>query len=130
MGELLFFEGTHIPEESADVTIEQKILSIFSSSKYVGVVTEGEEKSYALQVYNMQGKQEFRTEFDQDYTSLKFSGNNILIYNDFEYTMMNHAGNIFFEGTFEESISDLYTLSGNNRYMVLHAGRTDQIRLK
>ncbi len=61
---------------------------------------------------------------------LKFSGNNILIYNDFEYTMMNHAGNIFFEGTFEESISDLYTLSGNNRYMVLHAGRTDQIRLK
>lgn len=44
--------------------------------------------------------------------------------------MMNHAGNIFFEGTFEESISDLYTLSGNNRYMVLHAGRTDQIRLK
>ena len=129
-GELLFFEGTQIPEETADVTIEQKILSIFSSSKYVGVVTEGEEKSYALQVYNMQGKQEFRTEFDQDYTTLKFSGNNILIYNDFEYTMMNHAGNIFFEGTFEESISDLYTLSGNNRYMVLHAGRTDQIRLK
>ena len=126
----LFFEGTQIPEETADVTIEQKILSIFSSSKYVGVVTEGEEKSYALQVYNMQGKQEFRTEFDQDYTTLKFSGNNILIYNDFEYTMMNHAGNIFFEGTFEESISDLYTLSGNNRYMVLHAGRTDQIRLK
>ena len=109
---------------------EQKILSIFSSSKYVGVVTEGEERSYALQVYNMQGKQEFRTEFDQDYTTLKFSGNNILIYNDFEYTMMNHAGNIFFEGTFEESISDLYTLSGNNRYMVLHAGKTDQIRLK
>ena len=36
----------------------------------------------------------------------------------------------FFEGTFEESISDLYTLSGNNRYMVLHAGRTDQIRLE
>lgn len=130
VGELLFFEGTQIPEETADVTIEQKILSIFSSSKYVGVVTEGEEKSYALQVYNMQGKQEFRTEFDQDYTTLKFSGNNILIYNDFEYTMMNHAGNIFFEGTFEESISDLYTLSGNNRYMVLHAGRTDQIRLK
>jgi hypothetical protein len=129
-GELLFFEGTQIPEETADVTIEQKILSIFSSSKYIGVVTEGEEKSYALQVYNMQGKQEFRTEFDQDYTTLKFSGNNILIYNDFEYTMMNHAGNIFFEGTFEESISDLYTLSGNNRYMVLHAGRTDQIRLK
>ena len=129
-GELLFFEGTQIPEETADVTIEQKILSIFSSSKYVGVVTEGEEKSYALQVYNMQGKQEFQTEFDQDYTTLKFSGNNILIYNDFEYTMMNHAGNIFFEGTFEESISDLYTLSGNNRYMVLHAGRTDQIRLK
>ena len=112
------------------MAIEQKILSIFSSSKYVGVVTEGEEKSYALQVYNMQGKQEFRTEFDQDYTTLKFSGNNILIYNDFEYTMMNHTGNIFFEGTFEESISDLYTLSGNNRYMVLHAGRTDQIRLK
>ena len=129
-GELLFFAGTQIPEETADVTIEQKILSIFSSSKYVGVVTEGEEKSYALQVYNMQGKQEFQTEFDQDYTTLKFSGNNILIYNDFEYTMMNHAGNIFFEGTFEESISDLYTLSGNNRYMVLHAGRTDQIRLK
>lgn len=129
-GELLFFEGRQIPEQTAEVSVEAKILSVFSSDKYVGIVTEGQEKSYALQVYNVQGKPEFQTEFDQDYTTLKFSGNNILIYNDFEYTLMNHTGNIFFEGTFEESISDLYTLSGNNRYMVLHAGRTDQIRLK
>ena len=44
--------------------------------------------------------------------------------------MLNSNGKIFFEGTFEESISNLYNMSGKSRYIVMHASRTDQIRLK
>lgn len=73
---------------------------------------------------------EFETEFDLEYQSLKFSGGNILIYNEFECMMLNSAGKIFFEGTFKESVSNLYTLSGSSRYIVMHASKTDQIRLR
>ncbi|MDO4261299.1 MAG: DUF5711 family protein [Eubacteriales bacterium] len=129
-GELLFYEGSQIPEQGTEVALEREVCSIFYSDNYVGLVLEGEEQEYALQVYTAQGRLQFETEFDQSYDALKFSGSNILIYNDFDCTILNHSGTIIFTGTFDESISNLYTLSGNNRYMVMHGARTDQIRLK
>lgn len=129
-GQLLLYEGEQIPELKEEIPIEREIYSVFSSEKGIGLVIEGTEQEYALQFYNVQGKLEFETEFDMEYNSLKYSGNNILIYNEFECMMMNSTGKIFFTGEFEESISNLYTLSGHNRYIVMHASRTDQIRLK
>lgn len=129
-GQLLLYEGEQIPELKEEIPIDREICSVFSSEKGIGLVLEGTEKDYALQFYDVQGKLEFETEFDMEYQSLKYSGNNILIYNEFECMMLNSKGKIFFTGEFEESISNLYTLSGHNRYIVMHASRTDQIRLK
>lgn len=129
-GKLFLYNGKQIPEQVAEVTVDREIRSVFHSDKYIGLVLEGTEETYALQVYDLQGRMEFETEFDLEYSSLKFSGGNILIYNEFECMMLNEVGKIFYEGTFEESVSNLYTLSGNNRYIVMHASRTDQIRLK
>ena len=102
----------------------------FYSDEFLGIVLEGDEKAHRLQVYDRKGNLQFGLEFDLDYTTLKFSGENILIYNDFDCMMVNHAGKTFYEGTFDESVSNLYTLSGRTRYLVVHAARTDQIHLK
>lgn len=129
-GQVLLYEGKQIPEQVVEIPVEREIHSVFYSDSALGLILEGEEKNYALQVYDIQGKLEFETEFDQDYRTLKFSGNNILIYNDFECMILNHAGTVVFAGTFDESISNMYTLSGSSRYIVMHASRTDQIRLR
>ncbi len=129
-GELLIYEGEQIPELEAEIPLEREVRSVFYSGKEIGLVMEGQEKRYALRVYNTQGKMEFETEFDMEYSTLKFSGNDILIYNEFECMMLNHAGRVFFQGAFEDSISNLYTLSGRRRYIVMHASKTEQIQLK
>lgn len=129
-GELLIYEGSQIPELTAEVVLEKEILSVFHSDQYIGLVLEGEEEDYLLQVYNLQGHVQFGTEFSLDYQTLKFSGDNILVYNETECIMMNDNGKIFYSGTFEEPVVNLYTLSGKRRYMVMHTARTDQIRLK
>ncbi len=128
--QLLIYEGTQIPELTKEINLEKKVLSVFHSETYIGLVLESEEEGYALQVYDVQGNLQFESVFDLDYRVLKFSGKNILIYNEFECIMLNSKGKIFFSGTFEESISNLYTQSGNNRYIVMHGSRTDQIRLR
>ncbi|MCD8198449.1 MAG: DUF5711 family protein [Lachnospiraceae bacterium] len=127
---LLFYEGSQIPEEAAEISLEKEILSVFTSDDYLGFVTEGEEESYALQVYNSHGNLEFELEFDLDYKTIKFSGESVLIYNDYDCMIVNHAGKVIFETSFEEAISNLYTMSGSTRYIVMHASRTDQIRLR
>ena len=127
---LLIYEGKQIPEQTMEIPVEKEILSIFCSEGKIGLVFEGEEEEYALQVYDAQGRRQFETEFGLDYQTLKFSGKNILIYNEFACLMMNESGKIFFTAEFEESISNLYTQSGSSRYIVMHASRTDQIRLK
>lgn len=129
-GRLLLYEGAQIPEQVIEIEIDREIHSVFYSDSAVGLVLDGEEESYALQVYDVQGRLRFETEFDQEYRTLKFSGNNILIYNDFECMMMNQTGNIFFTGIFQESISNMYSLSGSDRFIIMHASRTDQIRLR
>lgn len=129
-GQLFLYNGGQIPEQIAEVTVDREIQSVFHSDEYIGLILEGNEETYALQVYDVQGRMKFETEFSLEYSSLKFSGSNILIYNEFECIMLNEAGKIFYTGTFEDSVSNLYTLSGSNRYIVMHASRTDQIRLK
>lgn len=127
---LLLYEGKQIPELVREIPIEKEICSIFSSEDRIGLVSEGEETEYQLQVYDTQGEKLIDTGFDLEYSALKFSKKNILIYNDFECVMLNSSGKEFFTGTFEDSISNLYTLSGNNKFVVMHASRTDQIRLQ
>ncbi len=129
-GQLLLFEGAQIPELKQEITLEKEILSVFHSEKYIGIVMEGEEQNYALQVYDTQGSLQFETEFELDYQTLKFSGDYILIYNEFECMMLTRKGRVFYQGTFEESISNLYHQSGNSRFIIMHASRTDQIRLR
>lgn len=129
-GQLLLFEGAQIPELKQEITLEKEILSVFHSEKYIGIVMEGEEQNYALQVYDTQGSLQFETEFELDYQTLKFSGDHILIYNEFECMMLTRKGRVFYQGSFEESISNLYHQSGNSRFIIMHASRTDQIRLR
>lgn len=128
--QLLLYEGVQIPEPVATIPIEREIHSVFYSQSQIGLVLEGEEQAYLLQVYDTGGKLVFETGFDLDYRTLKFSGENILIYNDFACMMLNERGKVFFETEFEESISNLYTMSGKSYFIVMHASRTDQIHLK
>lgn len=127
---IILYEGKQIPEQVEEIPIEAEIYSVFYSDEEIGIVLEGQEQEYKLQVYDSGGKLQLETEFDLEYQTLKFSKDNILIYNDFECIILNHAGKVFFEGSFDESISNMYTLSGRNRYIVMHASRTDQIRLR
>lgn len=127
---LLLYEGAQIPELRQEIPLEREVVSVFHSDRCIGLVMDGEEQAYALQVYDLQGNLQFETEFDMEYRTLKFSGDHILIYNEFECIMLNQRGKVFYTGTFDESISNLYTQSGNNRFIVMHASRTDQIRLK
>jgi hypothetical protein len=129
-GQIFLYEGKQIPEEVAEIPVDREILSVFYSDEELGLILEGEEQRYAIRVYDQQGRQKFETEFDMDYQTLKFSGDNILIYNELECMILNQSGKVLYAGDFEESISNLYTLSGKSRYMVMHASRSDQIRLK
>lgn len=129
-GQLLLYEGLQIPELKQEITLEKEVLSVFHSEKYIGLVVEGEEEDYLLQVYDLQGHLQSETEFGLDYRDLKFSGAHILIYNDLECIMLNSSGKIFYSGAFEEPVANLYALSGNRRFIVMYASHTDQIRLR
>ena len=128
--QLLLYEGKQIPELVTSIELSEEVESVFYSEKYLGIVQKGEEEGYLLKVYDVKGQQKFETSFDMDYTTLKFSKEQILIYNEFECMMLNEYGKDFFSVTFGESVSNLYTLSGKNKYIVMHASRTDQIRLR
>lgn len=128
--QLLIYAGIQIPEPVATIPVESEISSVFYSQDKIGLVLKGEGQAYQLQTYDLSGKLMFETEFDLDYRTLKFSGENILIYNEFSCLMLNDHGKEFFRTEFDESISNLYTMSGKSYFIVMHASRTDQIHLR
>lgn len=128
--QLLIYAGIQIPEPVATIPVESEINSVFYSQDKIGLVLKGEEQAYRLQTYDLTGKLMFEAEFDLDYRMLKFSGENILIYNEFSCLMLNDHGKEFFRAEFDESISNLYTMSGKSYFIVMHASRTDQIHLR
>lgn len=128
--QLLIYAGIQIPEPVATIPVESEINSVFYSQDKIGLVLKGEGQTYQLQTYDLAGKLMFETEFDLDYRTLKFSGENILIYNEFSCLMLNGHGKEFFRTEFDESISNLYTMSGKSYFIVMHASRTDQIHLR
>ncbi|MCI8417632.1 MAG: hypothetical protein HFI33_09120 [Lachnospiraceae bacterium] len=124
------YEGAEIPEETETVLVEGEIRSICFGSKEVGVVCEQDgEEPYLLRVYDERGGLVLEQPFSLAYSQVKLSGDNVIVYNDTECIIYSKQGVIRYEGTFSESLVNVYSLQGR-RFVLIHPQRTEVIKLK
>lgn len=130
---LTFFGGRRVPEQKAEITLQQDIVSVFQSEDYVGIVTPSDEEEpvhkYKMQVYRANGSKCGTRYFDTDYTDITVNGREILLHGTEEMAIFSVGGKKEAELEYEKQIIDMIKVGGLHRYEVVTPDSTDRIKL-
>ena len=118
------YQGSQIPKESKTINVKQEIVSTFFSDDRIGLVFKNNNKDdlYTMEVYNMSGQLKFRKNFNVPYTTIKMSGDNIIMYNSSQICVMNSRGVQKYMGSVDGTIRDFFKIGCNKYLMGLDTG--------
>lgn len=129
---IMFFTGDQKPLSEAEKLLNEEVQGIFSNEEYVGLVflnTEGEEK-YRLDVYNTSGNIVANKYFDLEYQDIVFYKDNILIYNETEYSVSNIHGVERFSDQFTEMVYLLAPTTKTNKFIMMTQDAMNTLEMK
>ncbi|MGI6006984.1 MAG: DUF5711 family protein [Ruminococcus sp.] len=121
----VIYTGRQIPEVSCEVIVEQEIISTFYNENYVGMVFQSGEDDgkYTLVLYDTDGNLVFEENFGIEYSSIKISGNQIVMNNDTQMCIFSLKGHEKFNGNLDEGrIHDVFKIAGNRYQVVVDSG--------
>jgi hypothetical protein len=118
---LMFYQGKQKPENTADILVNDDIVSVFYNDSYVGLVfyNTGSEQTYRMEIYNTNAKKVNEIEFDLEYKDIVFESSGIFIYNDSECIIYDWDHRLKYEGRFEDNVKCLIPGSGISRHTLI-----------
>lgn len=123
------FQGEDAPEERQNIGIDTQMISLFYNEEYFGIVTQGEEKSYLMTLYDPEGRQRCSREFDMEYQSISISGERIVLWDGTQVEIYDLGGKLKFQGDLlEGTVRNLFQMS-RNRYLLISDEGLKMIRL-
>jgi len=120
------------PTLEEELEFDQEINKIFYNEDYIGVVFEDTngENMYRVNVYDTDGDLVMDQSVDMDFETIKFSGKNILIYNDLSCKIISFSGRTRFDYRFQETIIDIMPTDSFREYLVVTNTKVRKIKLK
>ena len=127
---LTIYQGGSVPKESKKIKIDKEIKSVFHDNRYIGMILKNEGKGgYELRLYNSSGKQILSKDFKGDYSNVKMSGGQIIMYDGNNCSIFLKSGIQKFEGEMETNIREIFPIMGVNKYIVINANGMENVRL-
>lgn len=119
------------PKIKYEETFDDKVKTVFYSSKYIGIVFENSDSEYPyiLKVYNTKGEVEYKEKIDFKYKDICFVGKNIVMYNDMECRMYSFSGTERFNYVFEKNLINIVPLK-SNKFVVVNNSNIEEIVLE
>lgn len=126
------FGGGQIPEEKGSANVEQKIVSAFCDSSYIGLILENDSGSapFLLELYGKDGSLLFQQEMDYDYQSVEIEAGQILLYNRTGFCVYSTDGVEKFRGELKNVIVDQLLGIGRNRFALITEEGLYRVQLK
>ena len=82
-----------------------------------------EDKKYTLVMYNTNGKKVFEENFSIEYSTVKISGDRIIMNNETQMCVFSLKGHEKFNGNLNEGrIHDVFKLDGNRYQVIVDSG--------
>ena len=124
------YSGRQIPEASVTVELDKEIKSTFHSEKYIGFVLKDSGKADCeLRLYDLKGKQVMSAGFTGEYGSIKLSGDQIIMWEGSRACIFKTNGVLKFQGDLGMEVSEIVSLPGWNRYLLMNANIVKEVRL-
>ncbi len=131
IGDNLFaiYKGGSVPEEVVAIELDKEIKSVCYGDKCIVFVLYNEDAGYELRLYNTSGKQVLSREFEGNYSHIKMSGNQIIMYDGKTCSIYLGNGIHRFVGEMEANIHEILPAKGVNKYIVINANGMGNVRL-
>lgn len=129
---VLIFEGKQKPVLTAEIPLEEEAKSVFYDEKHIGIIftnTDTDEK-YKMCIYDLNGKEILNKEFNRDFDNIKMKDNRIILFGELECTIFNMKGLEKFHYNFKEGILDIIPVGKWDKYIIINAASTEEVRLK
>lgn len=129
---LSIYKIKEFPNLHKEIEIDSEIDRVFTSDKYIGILTENRESgdNFKLSVYDNSGNKVCNTSFNTSYNTIRFDGSSILLYNDKIVTLMNMRGKILANLEFDLPVEEVLSLGSRGSYLLVNSTYIQEIRLK
>lgn len=115
---------------SNKIEIEKEIKSVFWEDQTVGfVLKKAGEEGQEVRLYNLSGKQILSKMIKEEYSNVKLSSGNVILFDGKKVCLISGWGVLEFEGEVEQNVMEIVTLSGINKYLMMNADGMEEIRL-
>ncbi len=126
----IIYEGLEEPKEKLVMKIDKEIQSVAYDEKHIAFVLKNSgETGYELRMYHVNGKQLMSVSVEEEYTNMKMSGGQVLLYDESKCAIYNDAGVCRYKGALEMHVLHMFTTSGLNKYMVISTNGFQEIQL-
>lgn len=128
---LSIYKMKNKPELKEEINFKDEIHKVFYNEDYVGIVFDNDNSRnpYRLEVYKMNGSRIMKTEINMDFETIKFSGKNVLLYNDMNCRIISLKGVNKFEHSFKKEINSIIPVDGSKTYLLMTNSTIEKIRL-
>lgn len=127
---LALYSGTTEPKEIVKISIDKEIKSVFHSEAYIGMILKNEsEDGNELRLYNTNGKVVLSENFTGEYSDVKISKDQVIMYDGKKCSIFLKSGIHRFEGSMENNILEIVPVAGVNKYIVINANGMEKVRL-
>ncbi|MDD3362497.1 MAG: DUF5711 family protein [Hespellia sp.] len=122
--------GSQIQEEKKTVELKKEIKSTFHTNKYIGFVLKNTDSTdYELRVYNLSGREVMSTDFSGEYSNVKLSGREVIMYEGSRACIYGLNGIQKFRGKLTMDAEEIIPVFGINKYLLINANETQIVRL-
>lgn len=129
-GSFMIYKGADAPKQVQMIELNKEIKSFFHDEKYLGFVLKNSgEEGYELRLYNMNGVQKLSETFKGEFSNVKVSRDNVIMYEGKNCMMFSPWGVKKFDGVMDKDIMEILPLSGINKYLMMNADGIEEIRL-
>lgn len=128
---LVFFRGDEIPENRSTALLSESVIGVYHSSSYVGLVymNPSSENAYRMDVYDDNGNNLSKIEFDIDYTDIVINKDQIIIYGGNDCEIFTVKGIRKYQGTFDKDVNLLIPTSSTYKYLLVTSDSMDMVEL-
>lgn len=126
----ILYKGLDEPKEEKVVKLDKEIKSVAYNEDYIVFVLKNTDKSaYELRAYDTRGDKIMSTEFEGEYTNIKLSEKQVILFAGNDLAIFNMNGVCKYQGTIESSIIEMFPISGGNKYMMISTSGFEEVRL-
>lgn len=110
--------------------VEKEITSVFWGKGTLGfVLRKSGEEGQEVRLYDRSGKVTLSKQITGEYSNVKLSKGNVLMYDGKKACIISSWGVLEFEGEVDNNIMEMISLSGINKYLVMNANGMEEVRL-